>query len=168
MSQMQLYRSRTDRMVGGVCGGLGEFFNVDPVLIRLAFAFAIVLLGTGFLLYIILWIVIPEEPIMGKEGKSIYQEIIEDKDGKEIKEEIKGAINEVRDSVKKAAKEGRMSRYEDRTDGSGVVGGILLITIGTLFLIDRYFDVDFGKLWPVILIAIGLGLLIRSGGRRRE
>lgn len=153
-------------MVGGVCGGLGEYFAIDPVLIRLVFAFAIVLLGTGLLLYILLWIIIPEEPYPGKEGKSIYQDIADDKDGKEIKEEIKEAVHDVRDSVRRAAKEARSARRTyDRPDNGGVVGGIFLVTIGTLFLINRYVDVDFGKLWPIILIALGLGLLIRSGRR---
>lgn len=57
----QLTRSKTDRRIGGVCGGLGHYFGVDPTWIRLAFALAFVFAGTGLLLYLILWIVIPEE-----------------------------------------------------------------------------------------------------------
>lgn len=57
----QLTRSRTDRMIGGVCGGLARYFGVDPSLIRLAFALAFVFGGSGLLLYLILWIVLPAE-----------------------------------------------------------------------------------------------------------
>lgn len=58
----RLYRSRHDRMLAGVCGGLGEYFGIDSSLIRLALVFLILFGGTGFLAYIVAWIVIPEEP----------------------------------------------------------------------------------------------------------
>ena len=56
----KLTRSRTSRMLGGVCGGLGEYFDIDPTIIRLAFV-ALILLGMGspLLGYILLWIIIP-------------------------------------------------------------------------------------------------------------
>ncbi|HEY4687774.1 MAG TPA: PspC domain-containing protein [Anaerolineae bacterium] len=59
--EKRLTRSKTDRRLGGVCGGLGQYFSVDPTLIRLVFVLAFVFGGTGLLLYLILWIVIPEE-----------------------------------------------------------------------------------------------------------
>jgi phage shock protein C len=55
-----LRRSRRDRIIGGVCGGLGRYLGVDPVLFRLAFVLLLLLGGTGFLLYIIAWIIMPE------------------------------------------------------------------------------------------------------------
>jgi phage shock protein C len=56
----RLYRSRTDRQWAGVCGGLAEYFNVDATLVRLIFV-ALTLLGSpGLILYIIMWLVIPE------------------------------------------------------------------------------------------------------------
>lgn len=60
----RLYRSRTDRKIAGVCGGLAEYFNVDPVIIRII-AFILLLPGglPGLVPYLILWIVVPEEPI---------------------------------------------------------------------------------------------------------
>jgi phage shock protein C len=56
-----LRRSREDRVLGGVSGGLGRYFGVDPILIRLAWVALVLAGGTGILLYIICWIVIPEE-----------------------------------------------------------------------------------------------------------
>lgn len=58
----RLYRSRSNRMLGGVCAGLGEFFDIDPTLVRLFFVFAFLLGGHGFLVYLALWLVVPEEP----------------------------------------------------------------------------------------------------------
>ena len=59
----KLYRSRKDRMLAGICGGLGEMFSVDPTLIRLIFALiALFTLGTAVLVYILGWIIIPEAP----------------------------------------------------------------------------------------------------------
>ena len=56
----QLTRSRDKRMIGGVCGGLSEYFDVDPSLVRMIWALLVLLEGAGLLLYILAWIVIPE------------------------------------------------------------------------------------------------------------
>ncbi|MEN6410977.1 MAG: PspC domain-containing protein [Anaerolineaceae bacterium] len=58
--EKKLTRSVSNRMIAGVCGGLGEYLNIDPTIVRLLFALIFVFAGTGLLLYIILWIVIPE------------------------------------------------------------------------------------------------------------
>lgn len=58
----RLYRSRTNRVLGGVCGGIGNYMNVDPVLIRVAWVVGFFALGLGFLAYLISWIIIPDEP----------------------------------------------------------------------------------------------------------
>lgn len=57
----KLYRSKTNRMIGGVCGGLGEYFDVDPTIIRLLWVVIFFMGGSGILIYIIFWIVLPEE-----------------------------------------------------------------------------------------------------------
>ena len=60
--QMQgLYRSKSDRMIAGVCGGLARRFNISSTWVRLAFVFIVLLGGAGFLLYLILWVIMPEE-----------------------------------------------------------------------------------------------------------
>jgi phage shock protein C len=58
----KLYRSRTNRQVAGVCGGLAQHFNVDVTLIRVLFALLAVLGGSGVVLYVAMWIIIPKEP----------------------------------------------------------------------------------------------------------
>jgi phage shock protein PspC (stress-responsive transcriptional regulator) len=58
----KLYRSRTDRKLAGVCGGLSQYFNTDATLIRVLFVVLTVLGGSGLLLYLALWIIVPNEP----------------------------------------------------------------------------------------------------------
>ncbi len=62
METKRVYRSRTDRMLGGVCGGLGKYLGLDPVLLRVVWAISFFVAGAGFLAYILAWIIIPEEP----------------------------------------------------------------------------------------------------------
>jgi len=59
----KLYRSRTDRKIAGICGGLGEYFGIDPTLVRLLFVLGLVFVGGTLLAYILLAIVIPQEPL---------------------------------------------------------------------------------------------------------
>lgn len=54
------YRSSTDRIIGGVCGGIAEYFNIDPLLVRLVFAILFFGYGTGLLAYILIWILAPK------------------------------------------------------------------------------------------------------------
>jgi len=60
----RLYRSRTDRKIAGVCGGLAEYFDIDPVIVRII-AFALLLPGglPGFVPYVVLWIVVPYKEV---------------------------------------------------------------------------------------------------------
>jgi phage shock protein C len=66
----RLYRSKKERMLGGVCAGLGEHFDIDPTVIRLAWAvITVISIGTGILVYILAWILIPEEDTGSSEQK---------------------------------------------------------------------------------------------------
>lgn len=59
----KLYRSNTDRKLCGVCGGLAEYFDIDPTIIRLIFVFLTLFGGGGLLIYLICALVIPKSPI---------------------------------------------------------------------------------------------------------
>jgi len=69
----RLYRLREGRVVAGVCAGLAAYFGIDPTLVRLAFAVVTVFGGIGILLYLVAWIVIPEE---GGDGTSIAENFV--------------------------------------------------------------------------------------------
>jgi phage shock protein C len=56
----KLYRSQNQRMVAGVCGGLAEYFNVDATLIRVLFLVLAVFGGTGLVIYVVMWLIVPD------------------------------------------------------------------------------------------------------------
>ncbi len=59
----KMYLSTTDKKIGGVCGGLAEYFDIDSTLVRLLWVIAVLCAGTGLLAYIIFWIVLPKKPV---------------------------------------------------------------------------------------------------------
>ena len=61
-SVKRLYRSRTDRKIAGVCGGLAAYLGIDPVIPRLIWVVFALAAGTGLLAYLIFWLVVPQEP----------------------------------------------------------------------------------------------------------
>lgn len=65
-----LRRSRTDRVLGGVAGGIARYFGVDPILIRLGFVLLVIAGGSGILIYLIAWLIIPEEEEEGAERET--------------------------------------------------------------------------------------------------
>ncbi len=70
VAERKLMRSRHDKKIAGVCGGLGEYMGVDPTLVRLIWLVAVIFGGTGILAYIIAWIVMPVEPLTKPEPAS--------------------------------------------------------------------------------------------------
>ncbi len=58
----KLYRSRKNKIFGGVCGGLGEYFDIDPTWVRLLFVLFLILGGSGILIYVLMWLIIPLAP----------------------------------------------------------------------------------------------------------
>jgi phage shock protein PspC (stress-responsive transcriptional regulator) len=61
MEEKTLRRSRTDKMIAGICGGLGKYFGLDSTILRLVFVLLLIFAGTGLLAYLIMWLVIPYE-----------------------------------------------------------------------------------------------------------
>ena len=57
----RLYRSKKERIIAGVCGGLGEYFGIDPTIVRIIWVLLGLMGGSGIIAYIIAWIIIPEE-----------------------------------------------------------------------------------------------------------
>ena len=67
METKKLYRSRTERMVAGVCGGLADFFNIDPTIVRLIMVLLFLTGSAGIWIYLVLLFVVPEEPVQNME-----------------------------------------------------------------------------------------------------
>jgi phage shock protein C len=142
MENKRLYRSQKNSVIGGVCGGLADYFNTEPVLIRVLFVIAFFAVGGGLLVYIVLWIITPLEvvPFFKHANDSVKDET--------IKEEQKSTVME--------------EQKKQSHDGS-LWGGVILIALGGIFLIDRFVqNIDFGDLWPLILVAVGVILISKS------
>ncbi len=69
----KLYRSKTDRKIAGVCGGIAEYFNIDPTLVRLCTVLLALFVGGGVIAYIVCALVIPEEPGAAEGGYTPYE-----------------------------------------------------------------------------------------------
>lgn len=127
----KLYRSNTEKVLGGVCGGLADYLNIDVVILRIIFVLLALFGGGGVLIYIILWIAIPAQ-------MADYSKMKEKLDAEIIADDNPGV---------------GASRQSNTALGAGVI----LIIVGLLFLADRimpYYNlIDF---WPVILIAAGV------------
>lgn len=138
-----LYRSSKDNMIGGVAGGLAEYFKIDPTLVRILFILMVLIGGGGLLFYIILWIVLPIDKHIIFPNNN--HNPMEEKNSQESnqKKQFNPADN----------------RYKKKDEGS-LIAGLILIALGIIFLVIRYFPrIDFGDLWPVILIIVGIVLL---------
>lgn len=85
----RLFRDPDNRMVGGVCSGLGAYFSIDPVWFRLAFVFAVLLGGSGILVYLILWIILPSARTASERLEMRGEPINIDNIEKAVKEEMK-------------------------------------------------------------------------------
>jgi phage shock protein C len=157
MEPKRFYRSTTDRVIGGVAAGLAEYFSLDPVLIRLLFVLFALFGGGGALVYIIFWIVIPEKPHNLNQTQN--QPTMETTQNPQ--EETTYSSRPADPGVKKEAP------VVKKTKGS-LIGGLVLITVGAIFLADEFFPgVNFGDLWPLILIVIGAGLLINTFAKKQ-
>jgi phage shock protein C len=120
--EKKLYRSRKNSMIGGVCGGLGEYLNVDPTIMRLVAVLLVFADGVGLLAYIIAWIIMPRHPEM--EAEVVVTE---------------------------------------RSKLNQLLPGLALLVLGLVFLLNNLIPwFRFRYLWPLVLIALGIGILIKA------
>jgi len=102
-------RSRADRILFGVCGGLGDYFNIDPVIVRIIFVVLTFFSGIGLLLYIVLLIVVPREAgeIVASQRKAKVKELVEEVQdtAQSVAKEVKEEVESIRDEFKKDKKE---------------------------------------------------------------
>ena len=137
MENRKLSRNSMNRVIGGVCSGLAEFFGLDVALVRIAFVIAFMFASFGFWLYIILWIVLPVE---GQQT----------------------TVNSQQSTVNSQQSESEsVSKSESKV--KSVLAGSFVILIGLLFLINNFIPINWvWKLWPLILVAIGVVMIVTS------
>ncbi len=151
----RLYRSSTQRILGGVCGGLGEYFDIDPTVVRIIYAIVTVATAVviGAVLYLLLWLIIPAEASLGKSTRESLRENVDDmaSSARQIGNEVQATFRGV-------------SSEEPRRLEPAALAGLLLIILGVLFLfgnLDLLGWLHWSRLWPLIIIVIGVLLLVR-------
>jgi phage shock protein C len=139
----RLYRSARERVISGVAGGVAEYFDVDPSIVRIAWALLALITGGVFLiLYVVMWLVVPVAP--GTAGSTAPGESASGAPG-----------------APAASAEGY------RSGSAGLVFGLIFIGLGLYFLAREYlprFNID--RLWPLGLVALGVFLLIAAMRQR--
>jgi phage shock protein PspC (stress-responsive transcriptional regulator) len=134
----RLYRDPEDKVLGGVCGGLGAYFSIDPVIIRIIFALIFFLGGSGILVYLILWIVVPKAVSTAQRLEMKGEEVNIDNISKSIKEEMQDVKENFRNYRSHPAYIQGRGNVRDLGDVLlsvlKVLGTILLVIIGIPFL----------------------------------
>ena len=141
MENRKLSRNSMNKVIGGVCSGLAEFFGLDVALVRIAFVIAFLFASFGFWLYIILWIVLPDGQRTVDNGQQTSDW------GQQTTD-----IGQQSESVTKP-----------ESKVKSVLAGSFVILIGLLFLINNFIPINWvWKLWPLILVAIGVVMIVTS------
>src|SRR4030042_390061 len=150
----RLLRSRSDVMIGGVCGGLAKYLRIDSSFVRLFFVLlAMAGGGIGVFVYLLLWIILPVE---GHERDST------------LEENVRTGSQEIADRARAVGDDFREMVSRPNPQAGLVIGGALII-LGVVYLI-RNLDVpwlnwlDFDLIWPVLLIMAGIALFRRTPG----
>lgn len=147
----RLFRSGDNRVLGGVCGGLGEFLGIDPIFIRVFFIIWTALGEFSVLVYLILWVVIPTRSA-AESGEKLRSE------------ELGGWIRQVVDEIRVLAQQPSPELI--------TYAGVGLIAWGLYYLLRRFgfpwiaFDFT-AYLWPTLLILAGVFILVRTTSRRQ-
>ena len=162
MEPKRLYRSLTDRKIAGVAGGLAEYFDTDPLILRLAFVVLALAGGGGVLIYFILWVITPEKPVSYEQFNFKATEGTSPDPGPSSPSDPFKPQDPFKAPEPPASAAGDPFVKPEKTKGS-LVGGLVLITLGGLFLVNQLVpNIDFGDLWPVLIVVIGAGLLINA------
>jgi len=162
----RLYRASEEKsLIGGVCAGIADYFDIDPTLVRLAFLFIVFARGAGVLAYIIAWVVIPQKPSHIKEGKSNNETDNKTRQNTEnhsenSKQDSSNAYSNQKEDEKKTKKS---NSYKRKSTENQKLLGLILIAIGGIFLVDIWLPHFYwGRIWPIIIIGLGLIILIKD------
>ncbi len=143
--EQKLTRSRSDRVIAGVCGGLGAYLHLDTTLIRIFFVILFLTSGIGVLLYLLLWILIPNQD---ETATARF-------DSDEVGRRAATMSNELRDAVS-----GPSSRARVWIGAAFILLGALLLIQNLNIVWLRWLNFDF--LWPLLLVVAGVVLIWRQ------
>ncbi|MFC1687012.1 PspC domain-containing protein [Patescibacteria group bacterium] len=144
----KLYRSRTNRVISGVCGGLAEYYDIDVTIIRVVFVIFSFVQGFGILAYIILLLVVPET-----EGSKIPYD---------TEERFKGFVKDIGKKMESITKELPGEKPWIREPRN--IFALAIIFIGLVALASSFFHIywlQWHLFWPVALIILGIIFIIK-------
>ncbi len=160
----RLYRSDTDRILGGVCGGLAQYLRLNPLIVRILLVILAMTNGLGLAIYLIMWVLVPTEGASSVRRGQIVRQNVEEigqrarKLGADAREALEGQR-----WLSSLGAGGKISKR-------GLIIGSLLIIAGLSILLDNLgllWWFGLGKLWPLIPIAIGSVILLNNLKDRR-
>lgn len=157
----------SDRILGGVCSGLAAGLDVDPLWIRIAFVLLALLQGIGIVLYIVLWIVMPELAGTQPAGYSRFDSMMADV--RRAWGNLQGQLGGTKAPSPAAPTEGSAlltAPAHPTWRNPSVALGLILVVVGLLFLADNLGFINWNLIWPAALIVIGVLLLARSIAKR--
>jgi len=161
----RLYRSRNDRMLAGVAGGLAEMWGADPALIRILWALLVIFTGgVALIVYIVMAIVVPEA------DDAFPAAPIASAASTDAPLPAGSGWATPPQSSREARADARATRRAARAERGGMSGGMILggflVLLGVFFLVREYLpNIDFDWFWPLILVGLGVALLASSLGR---
>jgi phage shock protein PspC (stress-responsive transcriptional regulator) len=160
----RLYRSEDDRVIAGVAGGLAERWDSDPALVRLLWVLlAIFTGGMALIVYVIMAIVVPDESVVYPGGRptapSPGTQVAPDGTPVPL---TRAEARRARIAARRAARNGRDGRR------GLAIGGSVLIMLGAWFLLREFVPIDFDWVWPAMLIASGILIVVFALDRRSE
>jgi phage shock protein C len=167
----RLYRSRSDRMLAGVAGGLAEMWNADPSLVRIVWALLVILTGgVALLVYIVMAIVVPEgDPVpwpSTSDAATSTEPFVDPATGAPLSGDappIAGAGWSAAPTRQVRAR----PRGESNPTVPLILGGFLVL-LGAFFLVREFLpEIDFDWFWPALLIVLGVVILVSALGRDR-
>jgi len=165
MAENRLYRSFHGRVIGGVAGGLADYFGMDPTIVRLIFVLLAVFGGGGVLLYLILWIILPEKKTYGTHSSySSYGSPSATPPPSSSGNSDTG-IGETYEGFEKGTPVNMPEpdlAPRRKFEGS-LIGGLVLILIGSFFLFERFVpNINFRDFWPLLLVVVGIVLIFNN------
>ncbi len=157
----RLYRSQDDKVIAGVCGGLGAYFGMDPTIIRVIAVLSIFVGGTGIIAYLVLALVVPLEGSSTAEPKDTIKENVDD---------IRETASEIGRDIQSTVAKDRVEAEEETALRSRRFNwlGIAVIVFGVVLLLGNFnvfWWFNWGTLWPIPLI--GFGVLLIMVARRK-
>ena len=171
----QTFRRGKERILGGVCSGLAEGLRIDPLWVRLGFVLLAFLQGVGLLIYIALWLVMPEQVEGQDRTRSGFDSMSADlkRIGAELKSQFGGRPKPAPTPEQPAPSDtpatGSNAPASTRSTGRTSIGlGVVLVAVGLILLGANTGLVQWSVIWPSVLIILGVLLLARTLDRRSQ